>query len=115
MYEYRATVVRVVDGDTVYVTADLGFDISFVIDLRLLDFDAPEIFHYSCQAELDHGERAKALANRLLPVGETVTINTQKDHTGKYGRYLARITLPDGRDFVTVMRQHGMQKRASYS
>lgn len=42
MWDYRARVDRVVDGDTVDATLDLGFNINVHVSLRLLDTFAPE-------------------------------------------------------------------------
>ena len=42
MYEYRAIIRRVVDGDTVDITLDLGFDILYNNRIRLLGIDTPE-------------------------------------------------------------------------
>jgi micrococcal nuclease len=43
MYEYRVKqVLRVVDGDTIDVDIDLGFDISFTSRVRLAGIDTPE-------------------------------------------------------------------------
>ena len=42
MYEYNATIRRVVDGDTVDVTLDLGFDILYNSRIRLHGIDTPE-------------------------------------------------------------------------
>ena len=41
MYEYAATVERVVDGDTVDVTLDLGFSIQYQARIRLLGINTP--------------------------------------------------------------------------
>lgn len=43
MYEYRATLDRVVDGDTVYLVVDLGFHIQVRMSFRLLGIDTPEV------------------------------------------------------------------------
>ena len=42
MYEYSCTVDRVVDGDTIDVILDLGFDVSFKTRVRLYAIDTPE-------------------------------------------------------------------------
>ena len=42
MYEYKAIVRRVVDGDTMDVTLDLGFDILYNNRIRLVGIDTPE-------------------------------------------------------------------------
>ena len=43
MFEYRAELIRVIDGDTVVMSLDLGFKTFVVRTLRLLDIDAPEV------------------------------------------------------------------------
>lgn len=43
-YEYRANVTRVVDGDTLDLTVDLGFKVSVRIRARLYGVDTPETF-----------------------------------------------------------------------
>ena len=42
MYEYGCTVERVVDGDTIDVTLDLGFSVSYSSRVRLFGIDTPE-------------------------------------------------------------------------
>ena len=42
MYEYKCDITRVVDGDTVDVDIDLGFDIIFKSRIRLYGIDTPE-------------------------------------------------------------------------
>ena len=54
MYNYKAKVVRVVDGDTVDLKVDLGFHISANERFRIKDIDTPEIWRPSCESELEH-------------------------------------------------------------
>ena len=42
--QYPAKVVRVVDGDTVVVQVDLGFDLTYKVKVRLSGIDTPEVF-----------------------------------------------------------------------
>lgn len=87
-YEYRATVVRVIDGDTVVVDWDLGAGTwKRGEHLRLFGINAPE----TRGPERPDGLAAKEFLVGLLPVGTEVLIRTVKDKTGKYGRYLATI------------------------
>ena len=85
MFTYIAIVERVIDGDTVDVHIDLGFDIWHSVRLRLLGLDAPEM-------ATPEGKAAKVFVRDALE-GETVTITTHK--TDKYGRYLAEIFQRD--------------------
>jgi endonuclease YncB( thermonuclease family) len=81
MYEYMAKVINVVDGDTIDVEIDLGFDIWHVIRLRLAGIDTPERY-------TPFGKVVTEYVKSALE-GNTVKIVTSK--TDKYGRYLAEI------------------------
>lgn len=83
MYNYMAKVVKVVDGDTIDVEIDLGFDIWHKIRLRLAHIDAYE-------KSTDIGKEAAEFLKVLLE-GFFVEIYTEK--TDKYGRYLATVVL----------------------
>lgn len=89
-YKYKATVIDVYDGDTITVFIQLGFDISFKTKLRLYGIDTPEI-----RGE----ERPDGLVSRdwlrEKILNKEVIIQTYKDRTGKYGRYLATIFLEE--------------------
>lgn len=83
MYEYRAEVLRVVDGDTIHARLDLGLDVRIDLVLRLAYLNAPEVPSIE-------GLAAKAwLIARLAKVDNVVTVHTLKDKREKYGRYLA--------------------------
>lgn len=85
MFQYSATVVRVVDGDTAYFDIDLGFQIRMTIETRFKGINTPETRGPS-RAE---GLKSKAFVETALPVGSLVILNTYKAE--KYGRYLADI------------------------
>lgn len=89
MFDYNATVVKVIDGDTVDLSVDLGFHVGIAIRTRLLGIDAPE----TSTAE---GKVARDRLRAELPVGQAVTIHTEKDPGDKYGRWLAQISGPSG-------------------
>lgn len=91
MYTYEAIVRRVVDGDTVSVDIDLGFK-NWIHDehLRLSGVNTPE----TRGEEREKGLIAKSLLESLLPVSCSVFITTEKE-PGKYGRYIAKISIPD--------------------
>jgi micrococcal nuclease len=95
MFEYAATVIKVIDGDTVDVEVDLGMHTFTKTRLRILGINAPEVSTAS-------GRLAQGWARMILPIGAFVTIKTQKDKTEKYGRWLADIRLPDGQDYATM-------------
>lgn len=110
-FEY-VKVDRVVDGDTIHVTFDLGFNISHSTTIRFLDFDAPEIRLYSNVSE-DQKERGLEITNWLKKriEGKIVSVKTRK-HSGdreKYGRYLGIIYL-DGVNIIDEMIELGFEK-----
>ena len=90
MYEYSAIIRRWVDGDTVDVTLDLGFDIWYNNRVRLLGINTPESRTRDLE-EKERGLAAKERVKELCPVGSTVTVKTTKDGRGKYGRILGEI------------------------
>ena len=95
MYEYGCKVTRVVDGDTIDVDLDLGFDIIYKCRVRLYGIDTPE----SRTRNKDEKVRGKLAAKFLqdaISNGENVILQTQlKDSKGKFGRVLASV-LVDG-------------------
>lgn len=97
MFEYQAQIVSVYDGDTVRVDLDLGFGIWIKNQpLRIYGVDSPELFDQK-------GKDAREFARNLLAPGVNVTVQTLKDKKEKYGRYLAKITLPDGSDYAAAL------------
>ena len=93
MYEYSCTVERVVDGDTIDVTLDLGFDILHKCRVRLYGIDTPE----SRTRNLDEkarGKMAGSFLKKSVEEGEKVIIQTKlKDSKGKYGRVLGEVVV----------------------
>ena len=90
MYEYNAKVVKVVDGDTVDLAVDLGFDIWHNIRIRLYGINCPE-------KNTDLGKTAKQFTIDNLPIDSFVVLKTVKDKAEKFGRILGEIT-PVGND-----------------
>ena len=90
MHEYNAIVRRVVDGDTMDVTLDLGFDILYNNRIRLYGINTPESRTRDLE-EKKLGLAAKDRVKELCPVGSSVIIKTTKEGRGKYGRILGEI------------------------
>ncbi len=96
LYHYRAVVDRVVDGDTVDVTLDLGFDIQMKGRVRFHGVNAPESRTRDA-VEKEAGLAAKRYVEDWISAVEgTVIIETSLDEKGKYGRILGRILDGDG-------------------
>lgn len=94
MYEYRVKkLIKVVDGDTIDVEIDLGFDISITKRVRLAGIDTPESRTRDL-AEKALGLESKELLKKKLKEAEQIVIKTEKpDSTGKFGRVLGWIHL----------------------
>ena len=109
---YRATVLEVVDGDTVGLRIDLGFSVHVgeegdPVVFRLDGVNCPESSGPDASPE---GEAAKAFTGNLLPVGAEVLVRTRKvkstkgpirDRKEKFGRYLAQVLVPPRRGLST--------------
>jgi len=103
LYWYRAYVTGVYDGDSITVDIDLGFN--FVhknMKLRLALINTPEI-------------RGSDKANGIISrdwlrekiLNKWIFINTVRDETGKYGRYLSYLYL-DGENLNETMLNLGL-------
>lgn len=89
MYEYRARITRVIDGDTVEAEIDLGFHVSLTVTLRLAGINAPETRGTERPRGLAATRYLEALLHNLAGDTRVLTVRTRKDVTEKYGRYLA--------------------------
>jgi micrococcal nuclease len=116
MYEYNATLINVVDGDTMDFSIDLGFKIYHKIRVRLAGIDTPEIYHPKSDNEKQHGKEATAFVKQFI--GINGTLRTMKDNKGKYGRYLADFCwVGEGGNtlcMVTELLKNGFKKRDEY-
>lgn len=110
MYEYRAYVKKVVDGDTVDVDIDLGFGIVLTDErVRIMGIDTPES-RTSDKVEKIFGLASKNRLKELL--GDTTILKTQiakdgEDMRGKFGRVLGDFISKDGRLVTEVMIEEG--------
>jgi micrococcal nuclease len=94
MFEYYVKkVTNVVDGDTIDVDIDLGFDISFSSRVRLAGIDTPES-RTSDKAEKILGLESKEYLKSKIKDAKSVVIKTEKmDSSEKYGRILGWVYL----------------------
>ena len=113
MYEYKVKeIVRVVDGDTVDVFLDLGFNITVKKRIRLYGIDTPET---RLQSKIKNIEERKAEKNRGLKSKEKLKIlllsakelYIRSEGLGKYGRVLGVIKNQDGLCINDYMLEHG--------
>jgi len=94
MFEYYVKKVsKVVDGDTIDVEIDLGFDISFSSRVRLAGIDTPES-RTADKIEKALGLESKEYLKKAIDASKTVVIKTEKmDSSEKYGRILGWVFL----------------------
>lgn len=101
-YRYTVQVERWVDGDTVDVTVDLGFRVSFRTRVRLRHLggglDAPERF-------APGGPEATARACALAPAGTLCTLHSHE--LDRYGRAVGSIVLDSGLDVGAQLLAEG--------
>ena len=83
MREYPATVVRVIDGDTLELIVDTGFRSNYRDKFRLIGINAPE----------GKNTEAAARLSLLLYTGRNVIVSTTKPE--KWGRWLADVAVPE--------------------
>ena len=98
MYEYRVKkVLRIVDGDTIDVDIDLGFDISYMQRVRLAGIDTPES-RTTDKAEKVLGLEVKDKLKKAIDAATNIVIKTEKpDSSEKYGRILGWVFLDDNK------------------
>ena len=116
MHEYSCVITRVVDGDTVDVDIDLGFDMWLKKQrIRLYGVDTPES-RTSDKDEKPYGLLAKQKLKDKIDEAAEVKILTEKDEKGKFGRILGTISA-DGVNLNEwlvenkyAVRYHGQNK-----
>jgi len=95
MHEYRAKIIKIIDGDTVDVDIDLGFDIILHNQrIRLFGIDAPES-RTRDKEEKFYGNLAKQFLNDYCKKGSYIKVRTHLDKRGKFGRILGELIVND--------------------
>lgn len=97
LYNYKViSVDKIVDGDTVDLTIDLGFNLIKKDRYRLMDYDAPETYRPKNENERLAGLKVKEfLTAQIEKYKNNLIIKTYKD-TDIYGRYSGLLTTIEG-------------------
>lgn len=90
MYQYKADILRWIDGDTVLVRIDLGFYCERQERIRLARINASEM-RDSSPYQRRRARSAKWRAKQLCPHGSQVIIQTKKNQRDMYARYIAEV------------------------
>jgi len=98
MYQYKCRINKVLDGDTVDIDLDLGFNIVLANQrVRMAGIDTPES-RTTDKEEKTRGMLSKKKLVEKLPIGSWQKINTMKsdNNDDKFGRILGEFILEDG-------------------
>lgn len=111
--QYTVKIERVLDGDTVKMAEGFCEPLAFCVNkIRVFGIDTPEsrrgVRGGKCVKEIKLGLIAKQWARETL-TGQTVVVSplTSKDQNDPYGRVLATIKLPDGKDYASEAMRLG--------
>ncbi len=92
MYTYKIKeIVKIYDGDTITVIIDCGFSISVKKVIRLMGIDTPELRGH----ERPYGLASRQRLIELINEHPDIYIKTFKDKSGKYGRLLGLLMIPE--------------------
>ena len=106
-FSYRVNkVIKIVDGDTIDVMLDLGFDIMYKSRVRLFGIDTPESRTRDV-IEKEYGMMSKKYLTNKLKSAKKISIKTYKgEETGKFGRILGDVFV-DGKSVNMKMVKEG--------
>jgi micrococcal nuclease len=104
-HDARATVTRVVDGDTI----DISPSVEGLSRVRLIGMDTPEVY----RGTQPYGPEASAFAKQALD-GQEVGLELDARRVDPFGRLLAYVYLPDGEMFNETLLEEGYAQVATY-
>lgn len=109
MYEYKATVVKVVDGDTLDLRVSLGFHSYLDIRARLAYINTEELN----SSDVALKEQAVKAKNRVieLTANPVCVIKSSKPYkTDKYGRWVVELVNSEGQNVNRLLLAEGIAK-----
>ena len=110
-YVYDAECVKVVDGDTLHLDVDLGLDCRRSITIRVHGINTPEMRG----PEREEGIVSRDCLKDFIDNADgQLIIQTVRDRTGKYGRYIAHIYNDKGLNLGDELVRLGMAERVNY-
>ena len=105
MYQYKiANILKIVDGDTVDLSIDLGFSIITIQRIRLSGLDTPEL-NSKEEKERQLAVEAKQFVTEWFSNNKNLIIKTTKDD--KYGRMLGEIINENGVSLNKTLIERG--------
>ncbi len=109
MYEYKAKILRWVDGDTLLVEIDLGFYVKREEKVRLARINTPEL-NSEIPFRIRRAKNARGVAKKFCPNGSEVKIQTHKTKRDKYARYIAEVFFK-GKNLSDYLLKQGVAKK----
>ena len=107
MYEYRCNVIKIIDGDTVDVDIDLGFNVWVHSRIRFYGVDAWESRTRNLE-EKKKGLAAKAYVKDLLENSDEGKFSIISHGRGKYGRVLGELFVKGHESSVNeLLKENG--------
>lgn len=102
MYIYKCEIIKVIDGDTLDIIIDLGFNINIKERVRLSGIDTPEVFGHNASSD---GREAKEFVELWVDVGQRTKghfeLHSKKyDAREKYGRVLGEIKFVNSNETI---------------
>ena len=107
MYEYRVTIDRVVDGDTVDCWIDLGFNTQVFKRVRFLGVNAPETRTRNKEEKAKGLKTKEWLKQKIDPqyAGSETEVILQSHGLGKYGRVLGELYIMKNNKKVSINKE----------
>jgi len=114
LYNYKARILRVIDGDTFLLDVHLGFNVHITEKIRLLGVNTPEKFgvkkgsdEYKAGVAASQWvmtELGAAFDPKGCPIDTDIDVRivTTKDKKGKYGRYLATVYVDGDNESINT-------------
>ena len=99
LYTYAATVLSIIDGDTLWVEIDCGFGVSIEEKLRLRGINTPEL-------STDEGVVARLFVCEQVKVGSTIVLTTSRSDL--YDRYVADVFYLQGEERSDIILGKGV-------
>jgi micrococcal nuclease len=107
MYQYKAIIQKVVDGDTLVIAIDLGLSV-WIHDekIRLYGINTPEVYGVKKGTpEWEEGNKASEFVKSILKEKDEILIQTIKDKQEKYGRYLGLVYIKLAAEMISGLSE----------
>ena len=109
MYEYKATVLKVVDGDTVDLRVSLGFHSYLDVRTRLARINTAEM-KSSDDVERELAVKAKNRVIELTANPDCIIKSFKPYKTDKYGRWVVELLNSEGKNINKILLDEGLAK-----